>query len=122
MAKSKPRVCVVGSSNIDLTFRTPRLPKSGETLTGESFQLGFGGKGANQAVMAARLGAQVTVVTKVGRDVFGERTVHNYREHGVNTAYVVTNDQHPTRVAGISVGDDAGNCSWVLPRANQSIH
>lgn len=121
MAKSKPRVCVVGSSNIDLTFRTPRLPKSGETLTGESFQLGFGGKGANQAVMAARLGAQVTVVTKVGRDVFGERTVHNYREHGVNTAYVLTNEHHATGVAGIIVDDDARNCILVVPGANQSL-
>jgi ribokinase len=121
MAKSKPRVCVVGSSNIDLTFRTPRLPKSGETLTGESFQLGFGGKGANQAVMAARLGGQVTIVTKVGRDVFGERTVHNYREHGVNTAYVLTNEHHATGVAGIIVDDDARNCIIVTPGANQSL-
>jgi len=121
MAKSKPRVCVVGSSNIDLTFRTPRLPKPGETLTGESFQLGFGGKGANQAVMAARLGAQVTVVTKVGRDVFGERTVHNYREHGVNTAYVLTNEHHATGVASIIVDDDARNCIIVTPGANQSL-
>ncbi len=121
MAKVKPRVCVVGSSNIDLTFRTPRLPKSGETLTGQSFQLGFGGKGANQAVMAARLGAQVTVITKVGRDVFGERTVHNYREHGVNTAYVLSNEHHSTGTAGIFVDDDARNCIIVVPGANQTL-
>jgi ribokinase len=121
MAKVKPRVCIVGSSNIDLTFRTPRLPKAGETLAGESFQLGFGGKGANQAIMAARLGAQVTIVTKVGRDVFGERMVHNYREHGVNTAYVLTNEHHATGTAGIFVDDDARNCIIVVPGANQSL-
>ena len=121
MAKSKPRVCVVGSSNIDLTFRTPRLPKPGETLTGQSFHLGFGGKGANQAVMAARLGAQATIITKVGRDMFGERTVHNYREHGVNTAYVLTDGHHATGTAGIIVDDDARNCILVAPGANYSL-
>jgi len=122
MAKAKPRVCVVGSSNIDLTFRTGRLPKSGETLSGESFQLGFGGKGANQAVMAARLGAQTTIITKVGRDVFGERTVHNYREHGVNTAYVLNNEHHATGVAAIMVDDDGQNCIIVVPGANQTLN
>ena len=121
MAKAKPRICIVGSSNIDLTFRTPRLPKPGETLAGQSFLLGFGGKGANQAVMASRLGAQVTMITKVGRDVFGERTIHNYREHGINTAYVSTNDHHATGVAGIVVDDDGRNCILVVPGANQTL-
>ena len=76
-----PRIGVVGSSNIDLTFRMSRLPRPGETLAGQSFQLGFGGKGANQAVMAARLGARVTMVSRVGGDVFAEQTLHNYRQH-----------------------------------------
>src|SRR5262245_13810596 len=74
-----PRICVVGSSNIDLMFRTPRLPRPGETLTGRDFHFGFGGKGANQAVMAARLGAAVTMITKIGCDVFGEGTLRNYQ-------------------------------------------
>jgi ribokinase len=121
MAKAKPRVCIVGSSNIDLTFRTSRMPKPDETLAGESFQLGFGGKGANQAVMAARLGAQATIITKVGRDAFGERTIHNYREHGVNTAYVLSNEHHTTGVAGIMVDDEARNCIIVVPGANQTL-
>src|SRR6476660_5941946 len=84
-----PRVCVVGSTNIDLTFRTARLPKPGETLAGHGFQLGYGGKGANQAVMAARLGARVTMIGKVGQDVFGERALENYREQGVDTTHVL---------------------------------
>src|SRR5207245_4413512 len=121
MAKAKPRVCIVGSSNIDLTFRTTRMPKPDETLAGESFQLGFGGKGANQAVMAARLGAQATIITKVGRDAFGERTIHNYREQGVNTAYVLNNEHHTTGVAGIMVDDEARNCIIVVPGANQTL-
>src|SRR5437870_152621 len=65
MAVLSPAICVVGSSNIDLTFRTSRLPRPGETLSGQAFRLGYGGKGANQAVMAARLGARVIVITKV---------------------------------------------------------
>jgi ribokinase len=71
MNDARPRVCVVGSANIDLTFRTSRLPRPGETLAGQSFHQGFGGKGANQAVMAARLGARTTLVSKVGGDAFG---------------------------------------------------
>ena len=68
------RICVVGAANLDLISYVPRLPKLGETLHGSKFHMGFGGKGANQAVMAAKLGAQVSMVTKLGRDVFGENT------------------------------------------------
>src|SRR5207248_9109004 len=83
-----PRVCVVGSSNMDLVVRTPRLPRPGETVTARSFATVCGGKGGNQAVMAARLGARVALVGKVGRDVFGERLAENYREQGVDTAHL----------------------------------
>jgi ribokinase len=121
MAKARPRVCVVGSTNIDLTFRIMRLPKSGETLPGESFHLRFGGKGANQAVMAARLGAQATIITKIGRDVFGERAVHNFREFGVNTAHILSDEHRATGVAGIMVDDEANNCIIVVPGANQTL-
>ncbi len=68
---------------IDLISRVPRLPVLGETMFGHSFHLGYGGKGANQAVMAAKLGAHVATVAKLGRDVFGEGTLKNYRERGV---------------------------------------
>src|SRR5438105_780218 len=96
-------VCVVGSCNVDLTFRTPCLPRMGETLTGRGFQLGFGGKGANQAVMAARLGAQVSMVSRVGRDFFGEETLRNFRENGVDTTHVRADDAVHSGVAGILV-------------------
>jgi ribokinase len=118
MKKQPPRICVVGSSNIDLTFRTPRLPRSGETLTGQAFHLGYGGKGANQAVMAARLGASVTMITKVGRDVFGDGTLRNYREQGIDTKFVLTDGEQPSGVAGIVVDDAAQNCIIVAPGAN----
>ncbi len=62
------RICVVGSANVDLTFRTPRLPRAGETLAGHSLHIGMGGKGANQAVAAARLGAEVAFVARAGND------------------------------------------------------
>src|SRR5262249_25438135 len=117
----RPRICVIGSSNIDLTFRTPRLPRPGETLGGQAFHLGYGGKGANQAVMAARLGAQVTIVTKVGRDVFGDGTLRNYREQGIDTAHVLVDDERPSGVAAIVVDDDGRNCIIVVPGANQAL-
>jgi ribokinase len=116
-----PHLCVVGSSNIDLTFRTTRLPRPGETLSGHGFQLGFGGKGANQAVMAARLGARVTMVTKVGRDIFGEQTLQNYRDQGIDTTFVTTDDACPSGVAGIIVDDNACNCILVVAGANGSL-
>ena len=73
----KPHICVVGASNIDLISYAPRLPKLGETLPGTKFQMGFGGKGANQAVAAARLGAKVSLIGRVGSDAFGEQLLAN---------------------------------------------
>jgi ribokinase len=115
------RICVVGSSNIDLTFRAARLPRSGETLAGSAFRLGFGGKGANQAVAAARLGAQVSMVSRVGRDVFGEQTLGNFRAHGIDTTHVNIDDQRPTGAASITVDDAAHNCILVVPGANLGL-
>src|SRR6516165_7849890 len=121
MSSDRPRICVVGSTNIDLTFRTPRLPAPGETLAGRAFHLGYGGKGANQAVMAARLGARVTMVGKVGRDVFGEGALRNYREQGIDTTHVLVDDGRPTGVASIVVDDAARNCILVVPGANLGL-
>src|SRR5205085_8742795 len=104
-----PHVCVVGSSNIDLTFRTARLPQPGETLSGRAFQLGYGGKGANQAVMAARLGARVTMVSRVGDDVFGEGTLRNYRECSIDSTHVSRDPERSTGTAAILVDDQAQN-------------
>ncbi|HTU88707.1 MAG TPA: ribokinase [Gemmataceae bacterium] len=121
MRPHPPRICVVGSSNIDLTFRMPRLPRPGETLAGQSFQLGFGGKGANQAVMAARLGARVTMVSRVGRDIFGEQTVHNYQQHGIDTTHVLRDASQPTGTAAIVVEESGQNCILLVPGANASL-
>lgn len=116
-----PRICVVGSSNIDLIAKVPRLPKLGETLVGHSFHLGYGGKGANQAVMAARLGADVVMVTKVGRDVFGEGTLENYRTQGIDRTHVLVDDTRFSGVAPIFVDDEGRNVIVIVPGANMGL-
>jgi ribokinase len=118
----KPRICMLGSSNIDLISRVPRLPMPGETLIGSRFQMGFGGKGANQAVMAAKLGAQVSVVTKLGTDIFGDNTLKNYEKHGIDTTYVLFDDERFSGVAPIAVDENTGqNSIIIVPGANDAL-
>jgi ribokinase len=117
-----PNICVVGSSNIDLVARVPRLPAPGETLIGKVFASHYGGKGANQAVMAARLGATVHMVSKVGRDVFGQDIVRNYREQGCGTTYILYDDERASGVAVITVDDNTGqNSIIIVPGANGAL-
>jgi ribokinase len=118
---TKPKICVVGSSMIDLISKVPRLPKLGETMVGHSFHMGYGGKGANQAVMAAKLGAQVTMVNKVGRDVFGEGTLKNYQEQGIDTTHVMFDDSRFSGVAPIFVDENAQNFVVIVPGANSGL-
>ncbi len=106
---------------MDLISRVPRLPKLGETLVGHSFHLGYGGKGANQAVMAAKLGARVTMVTKLGRDVFGEGTLQNYRAQGIETTFVLFDESAASGVAPIFVDDHAQNFIVIVPGANNQL-
>lgn len=114
-------ICMVGSAMTDLALRTPRLPRPGETLLGSSFTEGFGGKGANQAVMAARLGARVGVVVKLGRDAFGDRTLEHLRNEGLDTSFVGRTDG-PSGVALITVGEDTGeNAIALAPGANLTL-
>jgi ribokinase len=115
------RIAVVGSSNIDLTFRVPRLPRSGETLAGIDFQVGFGGKGANQAVTAARLGAEVVFVSCVGADAFGQQLLDHYRSEGIDPTWIRVVPNTPTGTAGILVDAQAANCIVVVPGANASL-
>ncbi len=121
MPMEEARVAVVGSANLDLTFRTPRLPRPGETLIGTGFQIGLGGKGANQAVMAARLGARVHFLGRVGNDVFGEQMLGGLRAEGIDTTHVSRDDARPTGVAGIVVDANGQNCILVVPGANHGL-
>jgi ribokinase len=118
----KPNICMVGSCMVDLISRVPRLPAPGETLIGSSFQIGFGGKGANQAVMAARLGAAVSVVVSLGRDVFGENTLKNFQEQGIDTRYLTFDEQRFSGVAPIAVDEHSGqNSIIIVPGANDGL-
>jgi ribokinase len=102
-------VCVVGSSNVDLVTYAPMLPSLGETLPGDRFEQNFGGKGANQAVMAAKLGAEVTMVTKLGDDALGRDYLENFRQCGIDTAHVLLTSEASTGVAPIWVEQASGN-------------
>src|SRR5258708_8892381 len=85
----KPKVCVLGAFVADLTCRTERMPKWGETILGEAFKMGPGGKGSNQAVAAARLNADVRLITKLGRDAFGDMAPKFYQEQGMSPNHVL---------------------------------
>jgi ribokinase len=113
-----PSVAVVGACNIDLISYVPRMPALGETLHGTRFQIGFGGKGANQAVMAAKLGAAVTMISKVGRDVFGENTLKNFQAFGINTRHVQTTGDAFSGVAPIAVDPQGRNSIIIVTGAN----
>ncbi len=115
-----PRLVVLGSTNADLTFRVGRLPRPGETVPGHALHHGHGGKGANQAVMAARLGAEVIFLSAVGDDDFGRQALANLRDHGIDTTFVRTSPQ-PTGTAAILVDDAAANLIVVVPGANAAV-
>ena len=118
---AKPKICVVGAANIDLISYVPRLPEMGETLHGSRFHMGFGGKGANQAVMAAKLGADVSIVTKLGRDIFGDNTLKNFQEWGVDIEHVLFTDQAFSGVAPIAVDTEGHNSIIIVTGANDLI-
>jgi ribokinase len=113
----RPDIAVVGSLNVDLTLRCDRLPHPGETVTGRDFTQGPGGKGANQALAAARLGADVRMIGRTGADAYAEVALHNLRAAGVDLA-LVTQADSPTGIAMILVDDTGENQIAVHPGAN----
>ncbi len=115
---TKPRLLVVGGANIDLVAHAPRCPKEGESLVGSFFHTVCGGKGANQAVAAARLGAQTTFAGCVGADTFGEMQRQALSEAGVNVTYLKTHPAEPTGTAMICVAETGQNSIVVVPSAN----
>ena len=115
---TQPRLIVVGSSNTDMIVRAERLPLPGETVLGGDLSIAAGGKGANQAVAAARLGAQVTFVARVGQDMFGQQALDNFRREGVDVQYLVADPEAPSGVALIVVGPGGQNIIAVAPGAN----
>jgi ribokinase len=115
------RITVVGSINIDLVIHTPRTPQPGETVFGTTFNTIPGGKGANQAVAAARLGGRVAIVGRVGNDQFGRPLLDNLAAAGVDARYVVQDDQVATGVALIVVDDTGQNTIVVASGANMRL-
>ncbi len=117
----KPRIAVIGSSNTDLVTYVSRMPTPGETIEAPSFEIGFGGKGANQAVAAAKLGAEVVMVTALGDDLFGDNTMRNFAALGMDTAHVKRVAGTPSGVATILVDKSGENCILIVKGANGEL-
>ncbi len=117
----RPRIAVVGSANIDLTTFADRFPKPGETIFGQKFDLGFGGKGANQAVAARLCGAEVFMVARVGSDLFGPATIENFRKQGIDPTHVKQVEGMSSGVAPIFVEPSGQNRILVVKGANDAV-
>ena len=117
----RPRIAVVGSANIDLTTFTDRFPKPGETIFGQKFDLGFGGKGANQAVAARLCGADVFMVARVGSDLFGPATIENFKKLGIDATHVKQVEGSSSGVAPIFVEPSGQNRILVVKGANDAL-
>jgi ribokinase len=116
-----PQVVVIGSANTDLTIPVPHLPHPGETVIGGGFQVLAGGKGANQAVAAARAGARVTFVAKIGCDSFGDSALKGLRREKIDTRYVTRSPATPSGVALIMVGRRGENLIAVAHGSNDEL-
>ncbi len=121
LGKKKPLIVVVGSANVDLTTFTDQFPRPGETVFGDHFDLGFGGKGANQAVAASYCGAEAHMVARVGDDLFGTAAIKNLRSLGVRAKYVKSLKGVSTGVAPIFVDSSGQNRIIVVKGANNEL-
>ena len=116
-----PHIVVAGSANVDLTTFTDTIPRSGETIFGRRFQLGFGGKGANQAVAARLCGARVSMIARVGDDLFGPATIENFASRDVDASHVTITPGVSSGVAPIFVDSAGQNRILVVKGANDSL-
>ena len=118
---TRPKIAVVGSANVDLTTFSDRFPKAGETIFGEHFDLGWGGKGANQAVAAKLCGADVAMVARVGEDLFGPATIKNFEAQGIDASHVRIVTGASSGVAPIFVESNGQNRIIVVKGANDRL-
>ena len=121
MNQEKKAIIVIGSSNTDMVIRTRKMPRPGETVLGGDFMMNHGGKGANQAVAAAKLGGRTTFIGKVGNDVFGRQTVEMLRGLGIDVSYLGVSDTKPSGIALINVDDSGENSIAVASGANAEL-
>jgi len=118
----KPKkIVVIGSSNTDMVVRTPALPRPGETVLGGEFIMAPGGKGANQAVAAARAGGEVTFIARIGDDIFGRQSMEGLVRDGIHIEHIVEDKNSPSGVALIIVGPDGENCIAVASGSNAGL-
>lgn len=115
------RLVVVGSTNTDMVIKTDCLPRRGETVLGGTFFMNPGGKGANQAVAAARLGVCVSLICKTGNDIFGHQSHQLFEEEGIDTSFVFSDMRNPSGVALITVDANGENCIVVASGANANL-
>lgn len=112
---------VIGSSNMDLVIIVPRIPGIGETILGSKSNMFFGGKGANQAVAAARAGGNVSFISKTGNDLFGDKMKAHYKNEKLPAGYILTDEKEPTGIAQILVSEKGENSIAVAPGANMNL-
>ncbi len=115
------KIMVIGSSNMDMVVQTGHIPLPGETVLSSSFFMNPGGKGANQAVAASRLGAEVIFISKLGNDVFGKQFSQLFSEENIDTSFLVSDDILPSGVALITVDQKGENSIVVAPGANANL-
>ena len=114
-------IVVIGSSNTDMVIKCAHLPAPGETILGGNFFMNAGGKGANQAVAAARLNGDVTFIAKVGNDVFGKQSIELFNKENINTEYIFIDETNASGIALITVDDKGENCIAVAQGANGNL-
>ena len=117
----RPKIAVIGSSNIDFVAKVPKLPIPGETVIGSDLVIVPGGKGANQAVSIARLGSDVTFVTKLGMDDFGELAIKNFKNDGIDISFISRSQNAPSGTALIFVDNAGQNVLVAVPGANAEL-
>ena len=118
---NKKRIVVIGSTNVDMVVNTERIPSPGETVLGGSFLMGSGGKGANQAVAISRLGGRVSLISKVGKDIFGQQAVQSFLNEGIEIECLLTDPDAATGVALITVDSQGENSIVVASGANAKL-
>jgi len=114
-------IYIIGSSNTDMVVKAERLPAPGETILGGTFLMNAGGKGANQAVAAARLGGNVSFIANLGNDLFGTQALEQFKRENIHTQFITLDAQHPSGVALINVDASGENCIAVAPGANGNL-
>lgn len=115
------KVCIIGSINMDMIVSVDEMPQVGETIISENFKLAHGGKGANQAVAAKRMGNEVHMISKIGRDAYGAEMLKSLKNEGIDVSRIFQDKSKPTGTAIITVNKAGDNSIMVIPGANMAI-